>query len=123
MAIRIRVYPQGGYGGYGGYGAMGGLGGYGMYGGRVAQMQLQNERKTGNLRLQYERALWAEKLKTVQLETAMQYGAGSYGAYGGYGRPAMPFGGLGASWMGGMGLGLGTLGSPLFGALGLGSLF
>lgn len=69
MAVRIRVYPQNGM-----YGGLGGVGGaYGRYGG-LAHVQLQNEKKTGNLRLQYERALWAERLKTVQLQTAMQYG-------------------------------------------------
>jgi hypothetical protein len=92
---RIRIYPN--YGGYGGYGMMGGLGGaYGPYAvtTRVAQVKLQNERKTSNLRLAYERALWAEKLKSVQLQTAMQYS--------GYG-VASPYAGLQSAYMGGMG--------------------
>ena len=71
MAIRIRVHPQigGAYGAYGGLGAVTSQQYYGQ--------QLQNERDTSNLRLQYERALWQEKLKETQLSSALQYGAGS----------------------------------------------
>jgi hypothetical protein len=99
MAYRIRIYPN--YGGVGGYGGMG----MGMYGGaygpyalgtRIANVKLQNERKTNNLRLQYERALWAEKLRTVQLQTAMQYSG--YGA-----ASPLAYGGVNAAMMGGMG--------------------
>lgn len=126
MAVRIRVYPQ--------YGAMGGLGGAygapGAYGAQpLAHLQLQNEKKTNNLRLNYERALWSERLKTVQLQTAMQYG-GAGGAMGAYGMPRvmMPYGGMNAAWTGGMGLNaLGMnpfgMGIGMFGSLGLGGLF
>jgi hypothetical protein len=110
MAYRVRIYPS--YGGYGGMGAYGGA--YSPYAtqARVSQVKLQNERTTGNLRLQYERALWAEKIRSTQLQTAMQYAnlgtasPYSYG-YGGFGSPLMGAGLLGG--VGGLG-GLGTLG-------------
>jgi hypothetical protein len=119
MAVRIRVYPQNGmYGGLGGYGMRGMYGGYGQ----LAQVQLRNEKKTSALRLQYERALWQEKLKTVQLQTAMQYGAGGYAVnpWSAYGMNSA-LGGFGALGLGGLGMGLG--GTNLFGSLGLGGLF
>jgi hypothetical protein len=107
---RIRIYPNYGMGGMGGYGMMGGMGAYGPYAAnsRVAQVKLQNERRTSNLRLAYERALWSEKLKTVQLQTAMQYS--------GYG-VASPYAGLQSAYMGGTG-GFNPFG--MLGGLGLG---
>jgi hypothetical protein len=110
------------------YGGMGGYGMGGMYGGTaaiqaqnqvaLAQQQLQNERDTSNLRLQYERALWQEKMKETQLQSAVQYGAAGagvvspYAAYGAYGlaRPMVGFGGFGGfgGALGGIGLGLGA---------------
>ena len=127
MAVRIRVYPQNGMGG------MGGMGLGGAYGinNRLAQVQLQNQRKTSALQLQYERALWQEKIKTVQLQTAMQYGAASpYGAQAvsPYGVQGAMFGGLGLGGLGGFGGSFGgfggsSFGGSPFGALGLGSIF
>jgi hypothetical protein len=116
MSIRIRVYPQygrslGGYGGLGGYG----YGGYGVQA-RVTAQKLKNEKQKSNLRLQYERALFAERLKTVQLQTALQYGGGY-----GYGvRPAMPMSFTNA-FMGAGGMGFSS-GPGFFGGLGLGGL-
>ena len=107
MSVRIRVYPQnglGGYGGYGGYG-MNRIGGYG-YG--LANVRLQNEKRTSALRLNYERALWQERIKTVQLQSALQYGGNGIGAP----RIVTPFGGAM--------LGAGMLGGGLFGGAGLG---
>ena len=69
MAIRIRVYPQ--YGGYGGLGGYGGFGGFGVNN-RLSQVQLQNQRRISSMQLQYERALWAERLKLVQLQSQLQ---------------------------------------------------
>src|SRR3954451_4896813 len=82
MAIRIRVHPQIG-GAFGGaYGMMGAVSPQQYY-----QQELQNEKDTSNLRLQYERALWQEKLKSTQLSSALQYGSqqpmvSPYGALG-----------------------------------------
>lgn len=128
MPVVIRVRPQYGAGAMG-YGGIGGMGGFG-YGGNVFQHQLRNERQKNNLRLQYERALWAQKMQNVQLQTAMQlssnpYGASPYGAYG-----ARPLGAVGYPAMGAYGVqpmaahGLfsnGLFGSTgLFGGLGIG---
>ena len=129
MAVRIRVYPQnGGIGGYGALGAAGvGVGAYGAV--PLLQNQLTNEKKTNALRLEYERALWGERMKTVQLQTAMQYaGQAGYGAapaayggaYGGYPQMA-PMAALNGAW-GGAGLGMGGLGMGGFGMGGLGGL-
>lgn len=97
MAVRIRVYPN--YGGYGGYGGQGAYGyGYGMQG-RLSQQQLTAERRQNSLRLQYERALWTERLKLAQLQAQLQYGGG-YG--GGYGWGAPGTGSFGAGMLGGM---------------------
>ena len=129
MAIRIRVYPQygrSGYGGYGGYGRSFGYGGYGGYGmnrfggyGALANVRLQNEKRTSSLRLNYERALWQERIKTVQLQSQLQYGGAAY-------YPQIsPFGGAyGNAMLGGLGLGAtGFGGAGFFGSLGLGNLF
>ena len=98
MAVRIRVYPQNGAGMLGGAGLYGGAGMYGAA--PLMQQQLQNEKKTGALRLEYERALWGERMKTVQLQTAMQYAGGA--GYGGYPMGgAMPYG-VGAPLLGAM---------------------
>jgi len=110
MAVRIRVYPQGG--------VAGGVGGYGYN--ALAQTQLRNQRQTSALQLQYERALWQEKIKTVQLQTAMQYGSQGLGAVpvGGYGARAYGLGGLGALGLGGVyGANLGAI-PPGFGNAG-----
>ena len=89
----------------------------------MVQQQLQNERDTSNLRLQYERALWQEKLKTSQLQSAVQYGgAGAaspygYSPYGYAARPiqSMGFGGFGAAALGGLGLGgMDMFSTPVF---------
>ena len=124
MAVRIRVYPNNGMG-------MGGYGGLGMnrYGAstRIAQVQLQNERKTNNLRLQYERALWAERLKGVQLQAQVQYGGYGAAGYGAAYPRVSPYGmnpyGVqsNSAWMGGMGQGMGY-NTGFFGGLGLGGL-
>lgn len=102
--IRIRVRPQ--------YGAMGygGLGGYGVGGyGALALSKLEEQKKLSALQLAYERALFQEKLKTVQMQSAlkygavgsmyspMAYGAQSYNPYGGYGGYAGAYGGYGVS--------------------------
>lgn len=118
MAVRIRVYPNGGMGGMGGaYGAYGPV--------QVARVQLQNEKKTGNLRLQYERALWQEKIKTAQLATAMQYQTAApavAGPWGAFGSPLMGAGMAGAIPPGfgmaqGMGLGMAGLGMMMPGLM------
>lgn len=103
--IRIRVHPQGygaRLGGYGGYGA-GGVSATAYY-----TQALDNERKVSDLRLDYERQLWTEKLKAAQLQAAIQYGGG--GGWGGGYRP-FPYA-VGAtyfapqqSFFGGLGLG------------------
>ncbi len=137
MAVRIRVYPQNGLGGAGMYGGVGGVGAYGAA--PLAQQQLQNERKTNNMRLEYERALWQERMKTVQLQTAMQYGAGSYaqpvnpispyGSFGGMMGGMGGYGGVGAAGFGAYGLSMPLLGHQadmgggFFDSLGLGGLF
>lgn len=118
MSIRIRVYPQNGA-----YGGLGGLGGYGVANTRVrlTQQQLQNERKTANMQLQYERALWAEKLKFVQLQAQMQnpYAALSMGGLGGFGALGGAFG-----LMSPLGVNaLGVQSNGFFNSLGLGGLF
>lgn len=127
MAIRIRVHPNG-------MGA-GGLGGYG-YGNNLqtANLRLQNEKQKGNLKLNYERALWQERLQRAQLEAQLQYGTGvqPLGAYGMNGlgvQPGLP-GGFGVvpgagypgagMGLGGFGLGMGGFGAGMLGALGLG---
>lgn len=108
MAIRIRVYPNGG----GAYGGMNGFGGmYGVNQTQMYQQQLDNERRTSDMRLDYEKRLYQEKLRAVELQSALQYG----GAY----RPmpvpfGIPFGGFNPAFGAGMGM---------FGSLGLGGLF
>lgn len=111
MAVRIRVYPR--------YGALGGLGGaYGGYGvgaygveNQLTQQQLRNERQVSSLRLQYERALWAEKLKQTELTAAIKYGAAA-NPYMANPYMARPFGypGFANAFVGAGALGLGTLG-------------
>jgi hypothetical protein len=135
MPVVIRVHPQYGAGRYGmGLGLNGlGYGGYGV--GGYAGIALRNERQKHNLQLKYERALFNERLKTVQLQTAVQSGGlgavgyGSLGAVGGlYGaRVVSPYAaynpyqttmfntGFGAG-IGGM-FGGGLFGSGLFGGL------
>lgn len=104
--IRIRVHPQG----YGGYGGLGGRN-YGGYGGYGANIRLQNEKQKNNLKLNYERALWQERLNTVRLQTQLQYSGGMRPAGLGY-NPlqssylgASGFGGFGGMGLGGFGLG------------------
>ncbi len=117
MAIRIRVYPN--YGGYGGYGGFNRYGGYGngilrtklTANNRISNLRLQSERQQNALRLNYERALWSEKLKLVQLQTQLQYSNGGtvFPRFGGYGlgnaflgSSMMPFGMTNPAFMGGM---------------------
>lgn len=95
MAVRIRVYPNNGLGGAGGYGTN-------ALTNRLYSTQLSNERKTSNLRLTYERALWTERLKQAQLQAQVQYGG--YGAAGYGAAVASPFG-YGAAMPGAFGLG------------------
>lgn len=64
MAVVIRVHPNNGLGG--GYG----YGGYAP----LAQVQLKNQKDKDAMQLKYERALFNERLKTVQLQTAIQAG-------------------------------------------------
>lgn len=81
MPVIIRVHPQYGY--RSGLGLNGlGYGGYGV--GGYAGIQLRNEKQKHALQLKYERALFNERLKTVQLQTAVQSG-GTFGAVGGVG--------------------------------------
>lgn len=71
--VRIRVYPQGWFANSNGWG-------YGTRrrrSGAFYNMQLQAERQRNNLRLRYERALWAQQVRMTQL-------AGHTGAYGAY---------------------------------------
>jgi len=96
----IRVYPQ-----TGAYGAMGGVGGYAR-GGVSAQTyytsKLTAQQQISNLQLQYERALWGERLETEKLKGQLQYGnpllalqsASMLGGLGGYGQLG-GFGGYG----------------------------
>jgi hypothetical protein len=79
MAVRIRVYPQ--YGGYGMnpmYGGFGRVGAYGAHGpwteNQVLKTKVRHQRQTSSLRLQYERALWQQRLQMAQLEAAARYG-------------------------------------------------
>lgn len=96
MATRIRIYP-------------GGVAG-GAYGGNpyaaqqmLSQEQLKNERETSALRLQYERALWGEKLKQAELTSAIKYGATNQAMPYGMGQPMGGLGGFfGAGMLGGM---------------------
>lgn len=74
MSVRIRVYPQNGLG-------AGGLYGNAQTQVRLSQQALQNQRQMSNLQLNYERALWEEKLKFAQLQAQAQYGA--FGGLGG----------------------------------------
>lgn len=116
MSVRIRVYPQ--YGGVGGYGAYG-MGGYGAYGygaraeNEVLKAKVRNQRQTSALQLQYERALWQQRMQMAQLQAATQYGgygglmsplALNYGAsptiLGANALMASPFGGMGMLGMG-----------------------
>lgn len=105
MSIRIRVYPSNGAYGMGGVGRMGG------YGGSVSAQSFYTQKLTAqqqisNLQLQYERALWGERLETEKLKGQLQYqnpfmalqGAGALGL-GGLGG----FGGIGGFGMGGFG--------------------
>lgn len=57
----------------------GGYGGYGNGVGAVSSQQyfnqaLSNQRQVSDLKLDYERQLWAEKLKAAQMQAAIQYG-------------------------------------------------
>lgn len=65
MPIRIRVYPQNGYRSYGGHG----------------NTFVRHARQRANLQLRYERALFNERLRTVQMQAALRGG----------GLGAMPF--------------------------------
>lgn len=119
MSVRIRVYPQ--YGARGMYGGMGGLYGRNGYAGtRLAQQQLTNERRTSSLRLQYERQLWAERLKLAQLQAQVQYGGYGGVQNGMYGGNAFANSYMG---MGALGFNPMTSGTGFFGGLGLGGLF
>ncbi|MCW2974076.1 MAG: hypothetical protein JWN72_2349 [Thermoleophilia bacterium] len=106
MSIRIRVYPNGGAGAYGGLNGMGGN----AYGGVSAQSffnsKLQAQQQISNLQLQYERALWGERLETTKLKAQMQYQSpllALQGGLGAFGLGAAGIGGLGG--LGGFGLG------------------
>lgn len=109
MAIRIRVYP-GGTAGSAGYGGAYGVGG--VSASQYYSQQLANERQTSDMKLSYEKQLYQQKLKAVELEAALKYGANTNYGYGG-----MPFG------LGGLG-GLGALGSlgAMSGMLGAGMM-
>lgn len=118
MAIRIRVHPQGA----GAYGAYGAAGAYGPGNMQYFQEKLDNEKRTSNLRLSYERALWQERLKLTQLQGQLSAGVvgagypaalgGAYGMAGGM-IPGMLPGGL----PGGFGMAPG-LGMPIMGGSG-----
>ncbi|HXI16416.1 MAG TPA: hypothetical protein VNM48_08595 [Chloroflexota bacterium] len=115
---------MGGFGGRGGFGGVGGYGRNNMFG---ANLRLQNEKQTGNLKLNYERALWQERLQRAQLEAQLQYGTGvqPLGAYGMNGLGAQQglpggFGVVPGAGFGGFGQGLGGFGAGMLGALGLG---
>lgn len=113
--IRIRVHPQGA-GRFGGFGGYGGYGGYGRYG-QNAHLRLQHEKQKNSLRLNYERALFRERLNTVKLQSALQFGGGMRA--GGFGYNPLQSVYAGANPYGGYGLGAG-LGSS-FGLGGIGS--
>jgi hypothetical protein len=103
MTTVIRVHPQvGGAYGYGGDAAA--LQAQNQV--ALTQQQLQNERDTSNLRLQYERALWQEKMKETQLQSAVQYGAAGTPAvaspYAALGVPGLLGAGMGALGLGGL---------------------
>lgn len=113
MAVRIRVYPQyGGYGMYGngGYGRFGGMYGYGQVAqNRLLKAQVSNQRKTSALQLQYERALWQQRLQMAELQSAARYGG-----YGGVMSPyALAYGASPAL------IGTGALMNPYSGGLGM----
>lgn len=113
MAIRIRVYPSNGLGAYGGVNRFGGA----VSAQTFYNQKLSAQRQISNLQLQYERALWSQKLDTVRLEERLKnpyamYGAGMVQPYG-----VNPYAGaLGGSMLGGMG-------GSFFGGLGLGRFF
>lgn len=139
MSIRIRVYPNNGMGAMGAMGM--GMGMYGSGGAVSAQtyftQKLNTQQQVSNLRLNYERALWNERLDKVRLEERLKnpyammgqgmmapgmmapgmmggypaVAASPYAAYGAYGSPM-----LGASMLGGYGNGFG--GGMLGGLLG-----
>ncbi len=122
MAVRIRVFPQnGGFGGYGGMYGMNSPYAQLMTQNKLNQQKLSNEKRTSALRLNYERALFNERLKLTELQAQVRYGG-----LGGinYGSP-LALGGLTNSWMGLGALGMNPLssGSNFFGGLGLGGLF
>jgi len=94
MAVRIRLYPQTGVG-------MNGMGGA-VSASTFFNQKLQSQSQVSNLRLQYERALWGEKLDKVRLEERLK---NPYlGAYGGTGLGS-PYG---AVPIGGVPLGMGV---------------
>ena len=106
MPSVIRVHPN--------YGAAGGYGAAGPYA-AIARMQLDNERETAETRLEMERALWQERMKTVQLQSALKYGS-RVGAVG-----MSPYGALGVNpaLLGAAGLGA-VPGFPVVGGYGAG---
>lgn len=115
MAVRIRVYPNYGMGAYGG---VGGYGGYGVtpYASQLYNTKIANVKQTSALRLAYERALFAERLKLAQLQAQLQYG-GYAGGFTPLASPYMLNGGMLGAGM----LGAGAVPSMLggFGGLGL----
>ncbi len=95
--VRIRVYPQGYFAN--GYGNSYGFG----YGTRrrsaaMYRMQLQAERQRANMRLQYERALWSQQMKMVQLQGRYGMSSAYNGAYNTAVGPVMYPGALVNPW-------------------------
>ncbi len=96
---------------------------------KLMAAHLQNEKRTSALRIGYERQIFNERLKRVELQSALKYGRinqfpPNYGyGYGGFG---VPFGGIpaavpapyGNAMFGGF-----NMGNGFFNSLGLGGLF
>ncbi|MCW2949423.1 MAG: hypothetical protein JWN41_436 [Thermoleophilia bacterium] len=104
MSIHMRFYPScvGALGGAGEFGGAGGYGGVSVQ--TYYQEKLSAQQQISNLQLQYERALWGERLEKTKLETRLQnpylalQGAGLGAAYGLGGIGGMGgFGGFGAA--------------------------
>lgn len=122
MAIRIRLYPQGGLG----------MNRFGMNGGAVSlathyNSKLTTQRQVSSLQLGYERALANERIERARLEERMKnpYALGGFGgvgaAFGGV-PMGVPFGGvpLGVPFGGMPGMGVPGMGVP--GGLPLGGI-
>lgn len=98
MPIRIRVFPQHGrrnnhFGGYGG-------------------MRVNHHRQRVNMQLRYERAIFAERMRNMQVQAQLRYGGMGFGgaAFSPYGQLGLGGAAYGASYlpMGGYGNGFGN---------------